>query len=130
MACRIDCSGGGKDADACKQGAETFRDRHPELDWSINGGRNGAGQLVLNIGIPGEHARPIPVAPIIDMKESVLMALEQVFVDQNFERYNVGRSPWCRCKRCGQTMEPASTAAHTCAINHGGPVSTRQRGAC
>lgn len=73
----IDCSGAGQDIDSCKRGAERFRDKHPDLDWSVNACRD-TGQLILNVVAPGRCSHPARVYPRLDMEDSVFTALEQI----------------------------------------------------
>ena len=78
MAYHIDCTGAGKDIEACKEGTRRFQDEHPDLDWEIAAGQS-AGQLHLAVLTPGGHTQLVPVLPRLDMADSIFTALEEVF---------------------------------------------------
>ncbi len=77
MEYRIDSTSAGKDADAFREGAKRFQDRHPDLGWEIVAGQL-AGQLHITVITPDANMRPVPVAPTLDMAGSVFTALEQL----------------------------------------------------
>jgi hypothetical protein len=81
MAYRIDSRSAGKDADAFTKGAEKFQDQHPDLSWEIVAGQH-AGQLHITVITPDGNMRPVPVAPTLDMADSVFTALEQLLTSR------------------------------------------------
>jgi hypothetical protein len=81
MVYRIDSSSAGKDADAFREGAKRFQDRHPDLGWEIIAGQY-AGQLHITVIAPGGSMQPVPVAPTLDMADSVFTALEQLLTSR------------------------------------------------
>ena len=76
MAHMLDCSGAGKHADKCKEGAERFFAQYPDEEWYIVGSTGQSG-LVLMVTHGTGYARVVPVAPRLDLADSVFTALEQ-----------------------------------------------------
>jgi len=61
----------------CELGVEKFRHAHPDEEWTIKGMR-GQGGLTLTVrGTRVPYAVQIVVNPVLDMSESVFVAMEQ-----------------------------------------------------
>lgn len=71
------------------EGTKRFQDRHPNLDWEIHAGQY-AGQLHMTVITPDAGMRPVPVLPTLDMADSVVTSLEQLFRKGSFVQRGSG----------------------------------------